>query len=84
MILNQIVQTFLQRYFEITTISETSKRPKNARNPALVEEDRIIAILDEMLADNKINDSIYQKLKPHGSQPARLYGTAKVHKDTIK
>ena len=73
----------LQDILKLPQFRKLPKGRKNARNPALVEEDRIIVILDKMLADNKINDNIYEKLKPHGSQPARLYGTAKVHKDTL-
>ena len=34
-----------------------------------------------MKDDKRISDTLYEKLRPVGSQPARLYGLAKVHKD---
>ena len=33
--------------------------------------------------NKKIDESLYNKIKSHGSQPARLYGLAKVHKTII-
>ena len=54
---------------------------KNAQNPIIKEEKRITDILKEMKEDNRISQTLYDKLRPVGSQPARLYGLAKVHKD---
>ena len=31
--------------------------------------------------DGKIKEDLYEALRPRGSQPARLYGLAKVHKN---
>ena len=53
---------------------------KNAKHPLLKEEERISDILREMKEEGKIGNELYERLKPKGSQPARLYGLAKVHK----
>ena len=69
---------------EITNLPQFEKlckKRKNEMHPILKEEERIVSALKEMNENNKINDSLYLKLKPIGSQPPRLYGLAKVHKD---
>ena len=38
-------------------------------------------ILKELLDTGKIDEELYEKLRPVGSQPPRLYGLAKVHKE---
>jgi len=43
----------------------------------------IVETLKELRDSGKIDVSLYRKCKPRGSQPARLYGLAKVHKDVI-
>ena len=35
------------------------------------------------MEEGKIDEALYNQLKPRGSQPARLYGLAKVHKKDI-
>ena len=47
----------------------------------LKEEERIQATLKELLDQNKIGQILYEKMRPKGSQPPRLYGLAKVHKE---
>ena len=56
------------------------KLRKNAKHPVLKEEERIIDILKTMKEQNQISELMYERLRPSGSQPARLYGLAKVHK----
>ena len=36
--------------------------------------------MQQLMKQGKISDKIYQRLRSTGSQPARLYGLAKVHK----
>ena len=57
------------------------KKRKNAKHPVLKEEERIIDFLKELLTKGEIGETLYNKMKPMGSQPARLYGLAKVHKN---
>ena len=54
---------------------------KNARSPVLKEEDRVMSKLKSLLDEDKIGQVLFDKMKPTGSQPARLYGLAKVHKN---
>ena len=57
------------------------KPRKNAKHPVLKEQERIHEILKSLRNDGKIDEVLFQQLKPRGSQPARLYGLAKVHKN---
>ena len=54
---------------------------KNAKHPVLKEEERVCEVLNVLKRDGKISDELYTELKPVGSQPPRLYGLAKVHKE---
>ena len=75
--------TYEEKMRQITDLPQFQKyeKPrKNAKNPVLKEEERIISILKNLRATGKINEDLYQKLSPVGSQPPRLYGLAKVHK----
>ena len=56
---------------------------KNAKHPVLKEEERITNILKSLLKEGRITQTVYEQMKPKGSQPARLYGLAKVHKQNI-
>ena len=56
---------------------------KNAMHPLLKEEQRVNEILTNLLKNKKIDKSLFDKLQPSGSQPARLYGLAKVHKQDM-
>ena len=53
---------------------------KNEKDPTLKEEERVVSMLKKLKDQKKISESLFKKLKPIGSQPARLYGLAKVHK----
>ena len=53
---------------------------KNAKNAVLKEHDRVAATLSQMQREGRISEDLLSKLKPIGSQPPRLYGLAKVHK----
>ena len=55
------------------------KNRKNAKHPILKEEERVISILKNLKESGDISDELFQRMKPIGSQPARLYGLAKVH-----
>ena len=52
-------------------------------HPVLKEEQRVVKTLEQLRDEGKIDESLFNKLKPVGSQPARLYGLAKVHKTAI-
>ena len=52
-------------------------------HPLLKEEQRVSEILTQLHKDGKIDEELYNQLSPSGSQPARLYGLAKVHKQDM-
>ena len=56
---------------------------KNAKHPVMKEEERIKGTLSDLVKEGKIDEELYVKMRPRGSQPARLYGLAKVHKNNI-
>ena len=56
---------------------------KDARNPVILEHLRIDKELKDLKKEGKIDQAMYNKLHTVGSQPGRLYGLAKVHKDVI-
>jgi len=60
----------------------TPKR-KNEKHPIFKEEKRIVTLLKHLRKENKIGEGLFWKLKPTGSQPLRLYGLVKVHKQDI-
>ena len=60
---------------------EVQKR-KNEKIPVLKEEEKVTNMLKKLKQQEKISNTLFDKLKPTGSQPPRLYGLAKVHKET--
>ena len=52
-------------------------------HPVLKEEEHILGILKSLKSKGLIDDGLYTKIKPRGSQLARQYGLAKVHKSSI-
>ena len=75
--------TRMDQIIALPQFQKLVKNRKNAKNPVLKEEDRVLALLKTLLEENKIDEVLYHRLKPMGSQPARLYGLAKVHKEDI-
>jgi len=63
-------------------LTKAPKR-KNEKNPIVKEEERMISILKDLKNWNKINEMLFKKLQPSGSQPPRLYGLAKVHENNV-
>ena len=53
------------------------------KHPILKEEERITKTLKSLLNKGQIDETLYEQLRPRGSQPARLYGLAKVHKNNV-
>ena len=76
-------------YARLDTITDLSQfkvleiTRKNQKNPVIKEENRIRDKLKYLLQNGKIDQELYQSLKPRGSKPAQIYGLAKVHKIDI-
>ena len=73
----------LQDILELPQFEKLPRGRKNAKHPVLKEHERIDSELQKLRDDGKITAALYDQLHTVGSQPARLYGTAKVHKTVI-
>ena len=73
----------LDAILQLPQFEKHHKPRKNAKHPVLKEQERVVDILKELRDAGSIELSLNRKLKPRGSQPARLYGLAKVHKTVI-
>ena len=74
-------QEKLQPILNLKQFEKVENTRKNAKNPIIKEEERIVEKLKDLKRQNKISEKLFNKLKPVGSQPPRLYGLAKVHKN---
>ena len=73
----------LKTIMDLPQFQKVMNLRKNAKNPILKEEERINAALKTLFDTGKLSKDVYNKLKPIGSQPPRLYGLAKVHKSDM-
>lgn len=53
------------------------------KDPTAAQEAKIGKVLRELVKKNKMNDALYNKLRPSGCQPPRIYGLPKVHKPEV-
>ena len=74
--------TKLDAILQLPQFEKVTTTRKNAKHIVHKEEERIIAILKKLKLDGCIDEELFLKLKPIGSQPPRLYGLAKVHKSS--
>ena len=77
-----VYQEKLDAILDLPQFEKHVKARKNAMHPLLKEEERVVNELKRLKREGRIDGTLYHKLKPRGSQPARLYGLAKVHKST--
>ena len=70
----------MDKLINLPQFQKVEKGRSNAKNPILKEEERVTNILKDLKKEGKISETLFNKMKPTGSQPARLYGLAKVHK----
>ena len=70
----------MNKIINLPQFEKMEKNRKNGKHPVMKEEERVVTILKNLRNEGKINEEIYEEIRPKGSQPARLYGLAKVHK----
>ena len=73
----------LNKIINLPQFQKLQNSRMNAKHPVLKEEERIKNILTSLLKERKIDEELYFSMIPRGSQSARLYGLAKVHKKDI-
>ena len=74
--------TYRNKLMDILNLEQFEKvitDRKNAKDAILKEEERINKTLADLRKNNKISESLFDKVKSTGGQPPRLYGLAKVH-----
>lgn len=64
-----------------TMLQDESKFRVLKEDPTIKRENKLIQHLLKLKKDGDITEQFYKKVRPNGSQPARLYGLPKVHKN---
>ena len=70
----------LDKIISLPQFEKVLPKRKNEKHPVLKEEEIIIETLKTLKSEGEISEELFDKIKPRGSQPARLYGLSKVHK----
>ncbi|XP_075241616.1 uncharacterized protein LOC142336591 [Convolutriloba macropyga] len=73
--------TCLDKLNEILSSSQFEPRNRESDDLTRRTEELIKSSLHQLMKQGKISEKIYHRLRTIGSQPARLYGLAKVHKN---
>ena len=79
-------ETYQAKMLEILNLEQFEKLEKpriNSIDFTRKEEERINGTLQDLLDREQISNELHKRLLSKGAQPARLYGTAKVHKTAI-
>ena len=79
----QAYEDKLSSILQLPQFEKLERTRKNEKHPVFKEEEMVRDRLKELLEEGKIDENLYNKMWPSGSQPARLYGLAKVHKTSI-
>ena len=72
--------TYIAKLDEVLNSDQFRKINEAKDDIGIKTEKQINDSLQQLMMQRKISDKIYQRLNSRGSQPARLYGLAKVHK----
>ena len=64
--------TKLNAILQLSQFEKVTERSKNALNPVLKEENRVVKILKDMMKSGQIDEKLFKKLRPSGSQPPRF------------
>ena len=62
-------------------INDASKFRPIKEDPTLLREGRLQRLLRKLKKDGHLDSDVYENIYPKGSQPARIYGLPKMHKD---
>ena len=61
-------------------LSDPTTYRKLPKDPTTTQENKVIRVLKKLEKDNEIPTSLYNRLRPSGSLPPRIYGLPKIHK----
>ena len=62
---------------------EISNYRRLGKDPTAAQESRLSSKLKELEKGGEITGSLYNQLRPSGSQPPRIYGLPKIHKPEV-
>ena len=65
----------------LNIISDTSKFRPIKDDPTLLREGRLQRLLSKLKNNGHLDNDGYNNIYPKGSQPARIYGLPKMHKE---
>ena len=64
-------------------LNDTSTYHRLPKDPTQAREMKISRMLRELHKKEEITKPIYDRLRPTGSQPPKLYGLPKIHKQSV-
>ena len=62
---------------------ETATYRQLKKDPTATQERALTSRLGKLKREGEISESLYQRLRPSGSQPTRIYGLPKIHKPEV-
>ena len=68
---------------KMTELLETSTYRRLERDPTTTQENRLSRKLKGLEKSREIPGKLYQRIRPSGSQPPRIYGLPKIHKPEV-
>ena len=72
--------TYMEKFDEVLTSDQFQQINGEKDDIVITNEKQINNSLQQLMKQGKSSDKIYQRFRSTESQPARLYGLAKVHK----
>ena len=66
---SEVYKKKLNDIIQLPQFEKQLPKRKNEKNLILKEEEKVITLLKSLKSQNKISDTLYNKLKPIGSQP---------------
>ncbi|CAF4246335.1 unnamed protein product, partial [Rotaria sordida] len=74
-------QDYVNKIYAI--LNDSSKFSSLSEDPTLARENSLKSLLRKLHGQGQITDQFYYLTRPTGSNPGRLYGLPKVHKDGV-
>ncbi|CAF4998196.1 unnamed protein product, partial [Rotaria sp. Silwood1] len=72
---------YLSKMYAI--VNDSSKFKRLSTDPTVAREQNLIKLLNRLLKEKSITEQFFKMSCPKGSNPGRLYGLPKIHKDNI-
>ena len=73
----------MENVLQSQQFEKIDKFRKNGKLAPLKDEEHLSSLLNKLIKNGHLDEKLGKQLKPIGSQPAKLYGLPKVHKDGV-